>query len=512
MSHFLGIDVGTSATKAVVCDARGRIVREASADHPISRPREGWSEQDCDDWWSSCARAVRMVAGSGRGGKLAIDAIGLSGQMHGAVLLGADPGEASRALRPAILWNDQRTSRECDEIERCSGGRARLVKGVGNAPLTGFTLPKLLWVRRHEPAIWRRVRHVVLPKDYIRLRLTGLLATDFGDAGGTLLLDVRRRAWNFTLCERLAIDPAILPPILESGALAGTLTRRAARTLGLEGGTPVVAGSGDNMTGAVGAGVVRPGVAMAMLGTSGVVLVHCENPVLDLRAPYGRFHAMCSATGSDRAPGQWCVTGVMLSAAGSLAWCRDTIAPGVPIETLMREAGGVPAGCDGLVFLPYLTGERCPHPDPAARGAWVGLSARHTRGHLVRAVVEGVTFGMAQILALVRGSGAPIDRVHLSGGGNRDAGWRRMQADIYARPCVVTDTEQGGSALGAAILAGVGAGAWPSVRRACEDCVGVREVIRPSRARGAGYDRSRAAYESLYDRLRPVWTPPGAGD
>lgn len=507
MQHLLGLDIGTSAVKAVVCDARGRIVASASAAHALSRPRAGWSEQDPEHWWRGVRRVVHQVTGGRRARSDSIAAIGLSGQMHGSVLMGAEaPAAAGRAdpLRTAILWNDQRTSAQCAALDRVIGGSRRLVRLVGNAARTGFTLPKLMWVRKYQPALWRRVRHLLLPKDFVRYRLTGVLATDVGDAGGTLVFDVARRWWSKEVLGLMDLDPAIFPRVSESTEIVGRVTPWAAARTGLRTGTLVIAGSGDNQTGAVGAGVVEPGMAMAMLGTSGVVFVHTVRPRPDLsdRDHPGRLHAMCAATGTAASPRGWCNTGVMLSAAGSVTWCRDTIAPGATFEALLREAAHAPPGCDGLIFLPYLTGERCPHPDPSARAGWIGLTARHTRAHLVRSVIEGVTFGMGQILECARELGERVSSVRLSGGGNRSRLWRQIQADVYGCPVSTTSTEEGGSALGAAILAGVGAGLWPSVASACRTVVGLTETLRPSKDASARYARARESYDALYGELR----------
>jgi xylulokinase len=431
--------------------------------------------------------------------------------MHGSVLLGADAaGSRGRAgaLRRALLWNDQRTARECGEIEAALGGRRAMVEMVGNAALTGFTLPKLLWVRRHEPELWARVRRVLLPKDFVRFRLTGELATDVGDASGTLLFDVDRRGWCDAAARAVGIDAGLLPRALEAGAVAGSVTACAAAETGLREGTPVVAGSGDNMAGAVGAGVVEEGMVLAVLGTSGVILAHSRQPKKDVDNPEvcGRVHTMCAAgsegdtAGTAVPPKAWCITGCTLCAGGALQWARNTLAPGVAYDQLMEEAAAAPAGCEGLVFLPYLTGERCPYPDPTARGGFVGLTTRHTRGHLFRAVIEGVTFNMAAILDIMRSVGVPVKTVRLSGGGNRSKLWRQMQADCYGAPVVMTNSDEGGSALGAALLAGVGVGVWPTVQAACCATISVRETLEPSGERGK-YDRPREVFGKLYRDL-----------
>jgi xylulokinase len=502
VSVFLGLDIGTSATKALLLEESGRIVSTASVEHPISRPREGWSEQHPADWWKSTVAAARKALEQGGAAGRSVGAIGLSGQMHGSVLLGPDAaGSGGRAdpLRPAILWNDQRTAAECAEIEEALGGRRALVEACGNAALPGFTLPKLMWVRKHEPATWSQVGHLLLPKDFIVFRLTGALTTDVGDGAGTMLLDVDRRSWSERMLAASGVDRAILPRVLESAAVAGETTAWSAEQLGVRPGIPVVAGSGDNMCGAVGAGVVEPGMVLAALGTSGVIYVHTDRPRRDLPSedPVGRLHCMCAATGPDG----WCITGCMLSAGGALQWARDTIAPGERFDKLMAEAEGVPPGCEGLVFLPYLTGERCPHPDPKARGAWIGLTARHTRAHLIRAVVEGVTFGMGQILDLARSMGAQVNAVRITGGGNRSALWLQMQSDIYGVPVEIAGDDEGGSALGAAILAGSGTSPLGPVASACRHIVRVEHVVTPKSDQAMRYATARSCHAVLYSDL-----------
>lgn len=504
MSRLLGIDVGTSATKAVLTGADARVIATASAPHPSARPRPAWSEQDPRDWWASACAAVADVLKRSPG---PVRALGLSGQMHGSVLLDrsavASGGEQAEPLRPAILWNDQRTAAECDEIERLAGGRRALVRMAGNAALTGFTLPKLFWIRRHEPDLWRRAAALLLPKDYVGFRLTGVPATDVGDACGTLLFDVDRRAWSDSACRLFDIDPSILPPAYESGVMTGTVTAAAAAQTGLAEGTPVIAGSGDNQAGAIGAGVVSPGMVLATLGTSGVLYAHADRPRKDDADPAaaGRTHTMCAADGDARRPGAWCVTGCMLSAAGSLQWCRDALFPGETFDTLLAEAASAPAGSAGLVFLPYLTGERCPYPDPLARAGWIGLTSRHTRAHLVRAVLEGVTFSLAQILALFRAIGVDARAARVGGGGAKSPLWRRMLADVLGLPVAMTNTEEG-PAYGAALLAGVGVGVWSGVVPACQAAVRETEVIPPGDP--APYAPAREAFDRLYADLRPA--------
>lgn len=514
MALLLGLDIGTSATKAVLIDGRGRVVATAAAPHSISQPHPGWSEQDPEMWWDASVAATRAVtAAAAQRGVAAsttavaerVEAIGLSGQMHGSVFLPAaarESGGTTRALRPALLWNDQRTADQCAALEAAVGGRRALVERVGNAALTGFTLPKILWLRAHEAAVFEHAATVVLPKDFVRYRHTGALATDVGDAAGTLLFDVDRRVWSDSMFAAVGLDRALLPHAHESAAVAGHVTPWAAPQTGLPVGTPVVAGSGDNMCGAIGAGAVERGIVLATLGTSGVIYAHSPAPHRDLLDPAapGRLHTMCAATGTSSAPGEWCVTGCMLSAAGSLEWARRVLAPDVPYAALFAEAAQSPPGARGLVFLPYLTGERCPHPDPLARGGWIGLTSRHTRGDLVRAVLEGVTFAMRQMLDLVRAIGVPVEHVRLGGGGAKSAFWQQLQADIYDQPVDILDADEG-PALGAALLAGVGRGVWPSVSAACRAAISVARTLAPATAAGH-YAAPRAAFAALYEDLR----------
>ncbi|MCW5776149.1 MAG: xylulokinase [Phycisphaeraceae bacterium] len=511
MALLLGIDVGTSSTKEIVIDDSGRVVVTAASPHTLDQPHPGWSEQNPDQWWAATIAATREV--TGRLGRRAseIAAVGMSGQMHGSVLLPRESldgsGERAKPLRPAILWNDQRTAAQCDFIERAAGTRRRLVEMVGNAALPGFTLPKLLWLRENEPESWRRTAMVLLPKDYVRLRLTGLAATDVGDGAGTLLLDVDRRTWNIEAMRLFDIDPTLLPPVLESAAPAGTVTAWAAAQTGLPAGIPVAAGSGDNQCGAVGAGVVEAGVALATLGTSGVLYAHANSPRRDLgpdERSVGRIHTMCASDGHVARTGQWCLTGCMLSAGGSLQWVRDRLFPGESVESLIADAANAPPGCEGLVFLPHLTGERCPHPDPLARGAWVGLTSRHSRAHLVRSVLEGVTFTMRSILDIFIEAGIDASTVRLGGGGARSKFWRQMQADIYARPVCLPNTEEG-PALGAALLGGVAAGVWESVPAACRACIHITETHDPDVAAADRYEPVRRVYDSLYPSLRETF-------
>lgn len=497
MPLFLGLDIGTSATKAIVMDESGAVRGAADSPHDLAMPQPGWSEQHPDWWWRATCEATRAVLT--RVGLRAADigCVGLSGQMHGSVFLPAHPDPADpRPIRNALLWNDQRTGDECDAIEQAAGGRDRLIGMVGNPALTGFTAPKILWLRSHEPANFERTRHILLPKDYVRFRLTGELAIDAGDASGTLLLDPRTRDWHGELLSRLSLDRSLFPRVIEAPDRAGVVSRQAAAETGLIPGTPVVAGSGDQMTGAVGMGIVRPGLVSATLGTSGVIFAHAGRTLPSDRS--GRIQIMCAAV-----PGEWCVYGCMLSAAGALHWFRDTCAPGVPYATLDAEADLAGPGAGGLLFLPYLTGERCPYPDPRARGAFIGLTARHTRGHLARAVLEGVALSMAQILDLVRALGISPDELRMSGGGAASTLWRRIHAAAFGLPITSLNTAQG-SAYGAAILAAVGAGAWSSVDEACAACLKEESRIAASLHETEVFRSLRRIHERAYPDIRPI--------
>ncbi len=491
MSLVLGLDVSTTATKAVLMDADGAVRAIGSVEYPYATPHPLWSEQDPDAWWDATTGAIRAALdGAGVGGD-AVEAVGLSGQMHGLVTLDA----SDRVLRPAILWNDQRTGAECDEIREAIG-RERLIRITGNDALTGFTAPKLLWVRRHEPDVWDRIAHVLLPKDLVRLRLTGDHAVDRADGAGTILFDLAARDWSGEIVDALGIDPAWLPATFEGPDVTGTVSAAAAEATGLRAGTPVVAGGGDQAAAAVGVGSVAPDVSSLSLGTSGVIFTTTEGPTVE---PEGRLHAFCHAV-----PGRWHLMGVMLSAAGSLRWFRDAFAPAVSFEDLMREAAGAPPGSDGLLFLPYLTGERTPHPDPLARGAFVGLTVHHARAHLTRAVLEGVAFGLRDSLELVRAMGlAPSTEIRATGGGVRSELWRRILADVLGARIVTTETAEG-AAQGAATLAAVGAGWFPAVEDACRAVVRTGEPVEPSGDDGP-YPESYARYRELYPALAPTF-------
>jgi len=499
MAYYLGIDVGTSGTKTLIMDPRGRVLATATAEQSVSSPKPAWSEQDPRHWWAAAVRATRQaIAKAGIDGKQ-VAGIGLSGQMHGLVCLGRD----DKPLRPAIIWNDQRTAAQADEIEKAAGGKAGLIRMVGNVAMTSFTLTKLLWVRENEPGLYERIRHVLLPKDYVRLWLTGEHAGDVSDMSGTLLLDQRRRDWSAAALKLFKIDRDILPPVYESHEVTGTVTASAARRLGIAAGTPVVAGAGDQPAGAVGNGIVRSGLVSATMGTSGVVFVHSPRYVTD---PKGRVQTFCSAVA-----GEYCMFGCILAAGGSFQWFRNTLgaeeiaqakAKGVdPYELLTRRAAKAPPGCEGLFFLPYLTGERTPHADPFARACWIGIHARTTRNELIRSVMEGATFAMNDAVTILRQRGIRPRQIRLSGGGARSRFWRQMQADVYGIPCATVRTEEG-PAYGAAILAAVGTGRFASVPEACAAIIKVTRTIRPDPATKRAYARCYKQYRRLYPALK----------
>ena len=490
MSHVLGLDVSTTATKAVLLDAEGTVHVASCPEYTFETPEPLWSEQDPRLWWDGAVAAIREVmAAAGLTGD-DIEAVGLAGQMHGLVAL----DRHDDVLRPAILWNDQRTAAECDEI-RETIGRDRLIAVTGNDALTGFTAPKLMWVRRHEPDVWSEIAHILLPKDLVRLRLTGDHAVDRADGAGTLLFDLAARDWSTEIVDALGIDAAWLPTTYEGPAVTGSISAEAADATGLRAGTPVVAGGGDQAAAAVGVGAVEPGVVSLSLGTSGVVFTATDEPLID---PEGRLHSFCHAV-----PDRWHVMGVMLSAAGSLQWFRDALAPGVPFPALVDEALGVPPGSDGVLFLPYLSGERTPYPDPRARGAFVGLAARHGRPHMTRSVLEGVAFGLKDSLELMRAVGVTgFDEIRATGGGSKSALWRQILADVLEMPVMTTTTSEG-AAQGAAMLAATGAGWFASVQDACRALVTPGERVEPSPA--DVYRERYAQYRALYPALAPTF-------
>ncbi|MCG8353384.1 MAG: xylulokinase [Chloroflexales bacterium] len=491
MSHLLGIDVSTTGVKALLIDHRGIVLGTATTNLPLSTPKPLWSEQNPEDWWNGTVHSIQRVLGETGISGAQIAAVGLTGQMHGLTLL----DDAGMVLRPAILWNDQRTGAQCDEI-RQRVGKDRLIERTGNDALTGFTAPKILWVREHEPEIFARARQILLPKDYIRYRLTGVYATDKAGAAGTLLFNLQNRDWSTEVLAALDIPAAWLPPTHEGSEITGSISVSVAEVTGLAAGTPVVGGGGDQAAQAVGVGAVQPGIVALTLGTSGVVFASANKPLIE---PEGRLHAFCHAV-----PGRWHLMGVMLSAAGSLRWYSDAVAPGVDFDTLLAPAAQMPIGSEGLLFLPYLTGERTPHADPLARGAFMGLTVRHTQAHMTRAVLEGVAFGLRDSFELMRKVGfGRIRQVRVSGGGARSPLWRQILADVLDVELVMVNTTEG-AAYGAALLAGVGAGLWPDVDTACQRVVAMTGVTLPQADRTTAYAQFYAVYRDLYPTVQHI--------
>jgi xylulokinase len=491
MSYFLGIDSSTTGVKALLIDHTGTVIATASTELPLYTPLPLWSEQDPADWWAGAQASIREVLQVSGINGAQVEAIGLTGQMHGLTLL----DESGQVLRPAILWNDQRTGAECDEI-RARLGKAHLIQLTGNDALTGFTAPKILWVQKNEPEVFRKIRHILLPKDYVRYCLTGEFAIDRADGAGTILFDIKTRDWSPEMLAALDIPLEWLPKTFEGPEVTGYITAQAAALTGLRAGTPVVAGGGDQAAQAVGVGAVRPGIVALTLGTSGVVFATTGQAFIE---PEGRLHAFCHSV-----PGRWHLMGVMLSAAGSLRWYRDNFAPGQNYDDLLAPAAQVPMGSEGLLFLPYLTGERTPHPDPLARGAFVGLTVRHGTGHLSRAVLEGVAFGLRDSFELLKSAGlASIEQVRVSGGGARSLLWRQILADTFNAELVTVNTTEG-AAFGAALLAGVGVGAWEDVDAACAATVKQTGSTTPIAANVAFYEKLYGQYRQLYPALKDI--------
>jgi xylulokinase len=491
--------VGTGGTRALVIDSQGRVLASATEEHaPFASPEIGWAEQHPDDWWRACCVAVpKAISKAGLRGE-EIGCVGFSGQMHGAVML----DEHGAVVRPALIWCDVRTGPQCDELNKRVGAE-RIIQLTCNPALANFTLTKLLWVREHEPENWKRVRSVMLPKDYVRFRMTGDRATDMADASGTLMLDVANRRWSSEMLQASEIDERLLPQLFESPDVCGKISADGAAATGLRPGTPVVAGAGDQAAGATGMGIVAPGAVSATIGTSGVVFAATDRPALH---PEGRLHTFCHAI-----PGRWHVMGVTQAAGLSLRWFRDQFGAGRddgrdPYERLSEEAATAPAGCQGLLWTPYLMGERTPHLDPNARAALVGLTASHTRAHVVRAILEGVAFSLRDSFTLFEEMKVSVTSIRLGGGGARSALWRQIQADVYGREVEIVEAEEG-AAYGAAILAGVGAGLWPSVDDACATVVRVAERIKPQSGVIPTMNASYAAYRRVYPATRNILQP-----
>lgn len=491
MKLFLGLDVSTTGAKALLINERGGVVSSATAPLALSAPHPLWSEQDPRDWWIGIVKSIRQALEQAGVSGSEVTSIGLTGQMHGLVLL----DEQGEVLRPAILWNDQRTGAQCDDM-RARLGKEHLIQITGNDALTGFTAPKILWVQQNEAEIYARARHILLPKDYIRYRLTGDYAMDKADGSGTILFDLKNRDWSPEVLAALDIPANWLPPTFEGPAVTGYVSMLAAGETGLVQGIPVVGGGGDQAAQAVGVGAVQPGIIALTLGTSGVVFATTESPLIE---PEGRLHAFCHAV-----PDRWHFMGVMLSAAGSLQWYRDTLAPGVSFDTLVNEAGDIKAGSEGLLFLPYLTGERTPYPDPLVRAAWIGLTVRHTRAHMTRAVLEGVAFGIKDSFRLILQAGlGHIEQVRISGGGAKSELWRQIMADVLGVELVTVNTTEG-AAYGAALLAGVGADFYENVPAACEATIQITGRTSPTQATRA-YQDYYPHYCALYPALAPEY-------
>jgi len=494
-AKLLGIDVGTGGTRALLIDESGKVLASKTAEHqPFASPQIGWAEQEPLDWWRASREAVRGLLSHSGVSAASIAGVGFSGQMHGAVLMDA----AGNALRPSLIWCDQRTAEEARELTE-QIGEAQLIAWTCNPALTNFTLTKLLWVRKHEPRVFEKFRMLQLPKDYVRFRLTGEYGMDMADASGTLLLDVAHRRWSAEMAKAARIDESALPPLFESCQVCGKISKEGADATGLAIGTPVVAGAGDQAAGAVGLGVVAPGAVHATIGTSGVVFASTDRPAMD---PRGRLHTFCHAI-----PNRWHVMGVTQAAGLSLRWFRDqfgtTFASGDPYDALTKEAASVPAGAEGVMWAPYLMGERTPHLDPDARAALVGLAASHRRAHVVRAILEGVTFSLRDSFSIFEEMKVPVSDIRLGGGGARSALWRQIQADVYGYPVQIVAAEEG-AAYGAALLAGVGAGVWKTVDDACRQAVRISSVIEPNRESSAIMQQQYKKYRRLYPALRSM--------
>jgi xylulokinase len=492
--YFLGIDVGTGGTRAVLVDTAGHVVASQAAEHaPFVSSFSGWAEQEPEDWWRAAQQSIHAVLDAADCTGKDVASIGLTGQMHGAVLLDAD----GKVLRPSLIWCDTRSAPQCDWLH-ATLGRERVIEWTCNPALPNFTLTKILWVREHEPEIFARIAHILCPKDYVRFRLSGMYVMDVQEASGTLLLDVTHRRWSNEMAEACGIPMAWLPQLFESPEICAAVSEQAAGATGLLAGTPIVAGAGDQGAGAVGMGILKPGSVSATIGTSGVVFAATAEPVRD---PLGRLHTFCHAV-----PGRWHVMGVTQAAGLSLRWLRDVFSENLgeqsapSYKALMASAAQAPAGSDGLFWAPYLFGERTPYLDPEVRAAFAGLIASHTQSHLIRAVLEGVAYSLRDTFTLFAELNIPVDKVRLGGGGARSALWRQIQSDIYGRAVEFLAAEEG-AAYGAALLAGVGAGTWPDIDTACESSIHVAGRIEPEPAARFEYEQGYETYRRLYPAL-----------
>ena len=490
--YWLGIDIGTGGSRALLVNEGGKVAADFTAAHEEMRmERPLWAEQRPENWWDAAQAAIRGVLGKANASGGDVLGIGLSGQMHGLVIL----DEANRVIRPALIWCDQRSQNQVDWINQ-TVGKENVLAYTANPVLTGFTLPKLLWVRDNEPGNFGRVRKLLLPKDYVRFQLTGEFATEVSDASGTALFDVVTRRWSDDMIERLKLDRDILPAVYESSDVTGVVSEEAAAATGLKPGTPVVGGGGDQASSAVGNGIVEPGIVSCTLGTSGVVFAHMDRPLYDR---HGRVHTFCHAV-----RGAWHVMGVTQGAGLSLQWFRNQLAPGADYDQLTAEAATAPCGSHGLFWLPYLMGERTPHLDAAARGGWIGLTAKHKRADVVRALLEGVSYSQKDCLDVIEQMGVPVESVRVSGGGARSPFWRQLLADIFAKKVVTLETQEG-SAYGAALLGMVGTGAFASVQEACRAAIRETDSVKPRPHESQLYQRGHEVYRSLYPILKPVY-------
>jgi xylulokinase len=495
MAVFLGIDIGTSGTKTLAINESGDILGEASASYSLQTPKPLWTEQNPDDWWQATVKTIREVVKKAKLKAADVKAIGLSGQMHGSVFL----DKQHNVIRPALLWNDQRTGAECAEIESRAGGRKALIKMVANPALTGFTAPKILWLRNHEPRNFARLAKVLLPKDDVRRRLTGELATDVSDASGMLLLDVAKRDWSKKLLEKLDLDIDLFAKCYESEEVTGQLTPEVAKLLGLTTDCVVVGGAGDCAANALGTGVVTSGTLSTSIGTSGVMFVHSDTVEVD---PQGRLHTFCHAV-----RGKWHMMGVSLSGGGSLQWFTEKLCSELNsknkhcFDLLTQEAAAVAPGSEGLFFLPYLSGERTPHADPDARACFIGLTLRHGRGHMTRSIMEGVAYAMRDSLAIIQEMGVPVKQIRASGGGSKSPLWRQIQADVFGQKVVTINAEQG-PAFGVALLAAVGAGAYKDIGEACAATIKVVSETPLDKKAAKAYERGFPVYQQLYRSLK----------
>jgi len=496
--YLMGIDIGTTGVKTLLINQEGEVISSITTEYPMFTPKPNWAEQNPEDWYKSTIETIKRTLHKTKINPEKIKGIGLTGQMHGLVLLDKNHS----VLRPCILWCDQRTDKQCEYITN-KIGKERLIQLVCNPALTGFTAGKILWVRDNEPQIYEKIYKILLPKDYIRFRLTGEFATDVSDASGTLLLDIKNRRWSDEILNELDIKKDFLPVCYESIEITGKITRYISKLTGLIEGTPVIAGGGDQAAQAVGTGIVKIGDVSATIGTSGVVFAFTDEVKLD---PLGRVHTFCHAV-----PGKWHIMGVMLSAGGSLRWFRDNFCNQEKDEAkrtkkdvydiILRNCSNISAGSDGLIFLPYLTGERTPHSDPYARGVFFGLSLLHTKDHIARSILEGVTYGMKDSLEIIKEMNVPVNQIRLSGGGAKSLLWRQIQSDIYNRTVVTVNITEG-AAYGAALLATVRTGIYGSVEQACKNTIKVTSSLNPDIKNVPVYEKYYRIYQSLYKSLK----------